>query len=217
MSRTFRTLIVLLLVMLGLGGRAFAADTSITVSGQETPGDSGNITISFGDSAGHSYSETVAYGQFSTQASIASAFGAKFSNDYFPSGLLCAHAVGSVIYFHLKGANTFRLPSLSYPSTSFSLATSAWQVAPTLSVATSGTPSLYGGLVTFTATISSGPAGTITFYDGGSAIGTGTIGGTTATFTTSTLGVGSHTITAGWPGSATYSSVTSSSIAQTVT
>ena len=217
MSRTFRNLILLLAVALGLVGPAFAADASITVSGNEKSGDSGSITISFSDSAGHSYSETVNYGQFSTQASIASAFGAKFSNDYFPSGLLCAHAVGSVIYIHLKGSNTFGLPSLSYPSTSFSVATTAWQTTPTLSVATSSTPSLYGGLVTFTATISSGPTGTVTFYDGSSVIGTGTISGTTATFTTSTLAVGVHTISAGWTGNANYSSVTSSSITQTVT
>lgn len=133
MSRTFRNLILLLAAVLGLGVRAYSADASITVSGNEKSGDSGSITISFSDGTGHSYSETVTYGQFSTQASIASAFGAKFSNDYFPSGLLCAHAVGSVIYFHLKGSNTFGLPSLSYPSTSFSLATSAWQVQPVVS------------------------------------------------------------------------------------
>ena len=37
------------------------------------------------------------------------------------------------------------------------------KTTPTLTVATSGTPSSYGSSVTFTATISSGPTGTITF------------------------------------------------------
>jgi len=67
---------------------------------------------------------------------------------------------------------------------------------PTLSVATSGTPSTYGNSVTFTATISSGPSGTITFYDGSTQIGTGTISSGKATCSTSTLGTGTHSITA---------------------
>ena len=88
--------------------------------------------------------------------------------------------------------------------------------ATTLSLATSGTPSTYGSLVTFTATISSGPTGSITFYDGGTTIGAGTINGTTATYTTSALALGAHTITAGWTGNATYPATTSNAITQTV-
>ncbi len=88
---------------------------------------------------------------------------------------------------------------------------------PTLSVASSSNPSTYGGSVTFTATISSGPTGTVTFYDSGTAIGTGTISGTTATFSTALLAVGTHTISAGWVGNASYGSVLSSAITQTVT
>jgi RHS repeat-associated protein len=97
---------------------------------------------------------------------------------------------------------------------------------PALIVSTSGTPSTYGGSVTFTATFpNGGPTGTVTFYDGGTAIGTGTIqsvpdvvgsGSTAATFTTSALTGGAHTITASWPGNSTYNAVTSSAITQTV-
>ena len=101
-------------------------------------------------------------------------------------------------------------------STSPVLTQTVTAAAPTLTVATSGSPSISGTSVTFTATISSGPTGTITFYDSGTAIGTGTISGTTATFTTSSLAVGSHSITAGWTGNADYSAVTSSAISQVV-
>ena len=87
---------------------------------------------------------------------------------------------------------------------------------PTLTVATSSSPSNYGGAVTFTATISSDPPGTVTFYDGGAVIGTGVINGTTATFTTSSLIVGSQSITASWPGNVNYGAVTSSAITQMV-
>ncbi|MFY9852349.1 MAG: Ig-like domain repeat protein [Terracidiphilus sp.] len=87
---------------------------------------------------------------------------------------------------------------------------------PTLTVATSNSPSIYGSAVTFTATISSGPTGTVTFNDGNASIGTGTISGTTATLTTSSLTAGSHTITASWPGNSTYGAVTSNAITQVV-
>ncbi len=87
---------------------------------------------------------------------------------------------------------------------------------PTLSMATSGSPSTYGAPVAFTATISSGPTGSVAFCDGGVPIGTGTINGTTATLTTSSLIAGSHTITASWPGNSNYGAVTSGAITQVV-
>jgi len=86
----------------------------------------------------------------------------------------------------------------------------------TLTVASSGTPSIYGTPVTFTATMFNGQAGTITFYDGGQQIGTGTISGTTATFTTSSLAPGTHFITASWPGNSNYGPITSGTFTQTV-
>ena len=87
---------------------------------------------------------------------------------------------------------------------------------PTLSVATSGSPSSYGGAVTLTATISNGLTGPVTFYDGGVSIGTGVLNGTTATLTTALLTAGTHTITANWPGNSNYEAVTSAAITQLV-
>ncbi|WP_263360193.1 FG-GAP-like repeat-containing protein, partial [Acidicapsa ligni] len=101
-------------------------------------------------------------------------------------------------------------------STSSPVGLTSSNATPTLSVATSGTPAIYGSAVTFTATISSGPTGSMRFYDAGALIGTGTISGTTATLTTSTLAAGTHLITAGWAGNTTYSPVTSSAITQVV-
>jgi len=68
---------------------------------------------------------------------------------------------------------------------------------PTLSVTTSGTPSMLGQPVTFTATIN--PSGLdgeyVTFMDKvGSGGGSGIISGNTATYTTSTLSLGTHSI-----------------------
>ena len=87
---------------------------------------------------------------------------------------------------------------------------------PTLTVATSNSPITYGGTVTFTATISSGPTGTVTFYNGAISIGVATINGEIATLTTSSLIAGSHTITANWPGNSNYAAITSGAITQVV-
>ncbi len=68
----------------------------------------------------------------------------------------------------------------------------------------------YGQSVTFQATVAVSspgagrPTGTVTFMDGTTTLGTGTLstsgGVTTATFTTSTLALGSHSITAAYSG-----------------
>ncbi len=132
MLRKSRNLILLLAAVLGLGGRAWAADAMLVIAGAETQPsgvwDSGQIAISFtayngpGDRTGILYGETVTYGQFSTPASIASAFGAMFTNGSFQSSLpskaeLCAIAVGPAIYFHLKGQYGFGMLSVSAVST----------------------------------------------------------------------------------------------------
>ena len=92
------------------------------------------------------------------------------------------------------------------------------------SVSSSVNASAYGQSVTFTATISdtSGlvPAGSVEFYDGSTDIGAGSIlsgGGQTATstFTISTLGVGSHSITAVYTGTGVFEN-SAGALSQTV-
>ena len=71
--------------------------------------------------------------------------------------------------------------------------------------------------VTFTSTVISSPAGasppgSVTFTDGGTLLGTATLDGgspDTATFSTATLGVGAHTITATYGGGGGYPASTS--------
>ncbi len=80
------------------------------------------------------------------------------------------------------------------------------QVPSTIAVVSSLNPSNYGIPVTFTATVMStatSPAtGTVTFLDNGVSIGSGTLGGNPgkATFTISTLIVGTHPITVTYAG-----------------
>ena len=94
----------------------------------------------------------------------------------------------------------------------------------TTSVSTSGSPSVSGEPVTFTATVYAAfpgggtPAGDVAFYAGGAFIGSGSSATGTVTFTTSDLPIGTHSITAGYLGSTDYNaSPVSSAVTQQVT
>src|SRR5205807_65841 len=61
------------------------------------------------------------------------------------------------------------------------------------------------------------PTGTVSFLDGTTTLGTGTLNASgVATFTSTGLSVGSHTITARYGGDATFASATSAALAQAV-
>jgi len=84
----------------------------------------------------------------------------------------------------------------------------------------SGGSSTYGSSVTFTSTVTgSTPTGTVTFYDGASAIGTATLSGGQAMLTVTDLLVTTspHSITAVYSGDAHNVGATSSALSQTVT
>jgi subtilisin family serine protease len=84
---------------------------------------------------------------------------------------------------------------------------------------TSGTnPSVFGAPLTFTATVTpSSATGTVTFFDGTVAIsGSLPLNGGTASFSTSALGAGTHSITAQYSGDATFNGATSAALVQSV-
>jgi Bacterial Ig-like domain (group 3)/Beta-propeller repeat len=86
-------------------------------------------------------------------------------------------------------------------------------------LASSQNPSNVGQSVTFTATVtpqfSGTVTGTVTFYDGTTALKTAALSGGVAKFTTSTLTLGSHSITATYNGSISFIG-SSASLTQTV-
>jgi uncharacterized repeat protein (TIGR01451 family) len=89
-------------------------------------------------------------------------------------------------------------------------------IATTTTVTSSLNPSVFGQSVTFTATVSSG-TGTVQFRDGAGNIGGAiAIAGGQATYTTSALTVGSHSITAVYSGDATHATSTSAALTQVV-
>lgn len=96
-------------------------------------------------------------------------------------------------------------------------------VSTTTSFTSSPSPSATGQSVTFTASVIGGdanvPTGTIDFLEGANVVGTGSIDSVTgkATFSTTTLAVGSHTITATYPGDGSmYDTSTSAPATQVV-
>jgi uncharacterized repeat protein (TIGR03803 family) len=83
----------------------------------------------------------------------------------------------------------------------------------------SANPAKSGHTVKFTATVTCSTAkatGTVTFKDGSTTLGTGTIGNGTANFNTSALSVGSHNITAVYGGNADITGSTSTVLVQVV-
>lgn len=89
--------------------------------------------------------------------------------------------------------------------------------------ATTTSPTAIGGPATFTATVTAVapgggvPTGLVTFREGAATLGTGSLDGTgTATFSTSTLAVGSHSITADYGADSNFTSSTSAAIEHVV-
>ena len=116
----------------------------------------------------------------------------------------------SLAVFHNLTAWTAPPPALAGVTTS----TTTLQASAS-SVAT-------GQSVTFTAKVTSTasatiPTGTVSFLDGATSLGTGTLSsGAVATFSTTTLAAGAHSITAVYGGDGTFASSTSAAVAVTV-
>ncbi|HEX2218694.1 MAG TPA: Ig-like domain-containing protein [Gemmatimonadales bacterium] len=104
-------------------------------------------------------------------------------------------------------------------SVTFNATASATSTSTTLTAEPTST-STEGQQVTFTATVTNGggtPTGEVIFRDNGAELGRGGLSGAgVATFQTSTLPVGSHSITAEYPGDGTFGPSTSDALAYTV-
>ena len=95
-------------------------------------------------------------------------------------------------------------------------------LSTTTALTASSMNAVAGTSLIFTATVTPAsstvaPTGTITFFDGTTSIGTGTLASSVATLTTATLAAGSHSITASYGGDAGNAASTSSAVAVTIT
>ena len=105
-------------------------------------------------------------------------------------------------------------------STSTALTQSVTAATSTTTLTASVNPSAAGQSVTFTAFVTSAggvPSGTVSFLDGATTLGTGTLSGGLASFATSGLSTGSHSITASYGGGGGFAASVSTALTQTVT
>jgi hypothetical protein len=105
---------------------------------------------------------------------------------------------------------------VTYNTANFTITTNT----STTVLATSSASSVFGQSVTFTATVTGSggtPTGTITFKDGTTSLGTGTLNGSgVATLSTSALTVGTHSIKAEYGGDANFAGSASNVLSQIV-
>lgn len=147
------------------------------------------------------------------------------------SGLIALDSSGSASFSTSALAVGSHSISVSYSGdTNYQAATSMTLTQTVIAAATtvvvvSNHPSVVGQSVTFTATISVNtpgagtPSGTVTFLDGTTTLtcqGPGTVSANSATCQISTLGFGSHSITAFYSGDSSFAGDTSVAITQTV-
>jgi sugar lactone lactonase YvrE len=94
--------------------------------------------------------------------------------------------------------------------------------SPAVVLSSSANPASKGSLVTFTATVSTAisgvpPTGNVQFTISGAVLATVSVSGGQASYSTSSLGVGSHTVVATYLGDANYLPTASNSVKQSIT
>jgi hypothetical protein len=108
----------------------------------------------------------------------------------------------------------------NFSGSSASLNQTVNQAGTTTSLTSAPNPSAVAQAVTLTAVVAPAytgtPTGTVTFMDGATTLGTGTLNGGVATYTTSSLAIGQHSMTAVYSGDANNGGSTSSVLTQTV-
>lgn len=108
----------------------------------------------------------------------------------------------------------------NFNASTSSLSQTVNKLAATVTLNSSANPSVFGQNVTFTITVTpaSGagtPTGAVALQDGGTTMSTLTLVNGQASFTTASLGIGSHSITANYAGDVSFNA-SSSTISQTV-
>lgn len=107
-------------------------------------------------------------------------------------------------------------------STSASLAQVVSAASTTTTLVASNNPAAVGAPVSFTATVApvapgaGTPSGSVTFKEGTTVLGTGTLTGGVATFTTSTLPIGTHEIIANYPASTNFGASASATLTESI-
>ena len=129
-------------------------------------------------------------------------------------------AAGSYSITASYGGSSIDAPSQSAPPALVTVS-AAGLIATTTTLSASATNLVAGQTLTLTATVAAqgggAPTGTVTFYNGGAILGTGAISNGVATLKTAALPVGNNSITAAYPGDASFGASQSPALSITVT
>ncbi len=134
---------------------------------------------------------------------------------------LYSPAAGTVLGSGSQKLNVTLTPNdaTDYTTATGSVTLTVNQATPINVLGTSANPAFLSNQVIFTATISSSagtPSGTVSFYDGTTLLGQGTLNSGLATYQTSALTVGPHSITAAYSGDGNYIAITSAAVVETI-
>ncbi len=176
------------------GDASYAAATPVSRSFSVTPGVN---TITFTAPADRALSS----GDFGLTATASSGLAVAFASN---TAATC-DVTGSTV--SLLNVGTCTIVASSAGNSNYAAATSVSQsfsitaAVTTTTLSASSTSINYGTSITFTATVSGvAPTGTITFKDGATTLGAVALSGGTASFSTSGLSSGAHSITASYGG-----------------
>ena len=130
-------------------------------------------------------------------------------------------AVGALSDSLLVTDNSFNAaaPGQDNATQSIALFGTGTVATPSIAVVSSVNPAFESNQVTFTATVSTAtetPTGLVSFYDGATLLGSGTLKSGTANYASSSLTPGSHSISAVYSGDTDFPSVTSTVFSQNI-
>ncbi len=189
-----------------------SGSTTISASGAAAPATiKGGATVSLGSQPiilaydGSHPALTISQGALSLQGNAFTVNGSALA--------LGAYTIIKQASGNIAGSGSYSVTGTAIPATGVtaSVSVSGGNVILTVANTTTTTlnaltPSTYGQSVIFTATIAPAPAGgTVQFYDNGAALGSpATVSHGTASYSTNTLSVGTHPITASYSGTTGY-------------
>jgi hypothetical protein len=138
-----------------------------------------------------------------------------------PGSFVYSPAAGTVLAVgqHTLSVTFAPTDTTDYTTGTATVTLTVLPATPSLGLTASPNPAFALNPVTLTATIAAfatPPTGTITFYDGTTQLGTGTVGAGSATYTASTLTAGIHSITAAYSGDPSYGAATSGTVSETI-
>lgn len=201
-----------------IGGQWYVITLSTATGGNLTQlGGGGNFntsaslcTLDFASATATSSSGIVTSGWHALTASPGAPFEINPATVALPAGTIDAFGV----YFTTAGASTARFDTFEFNAAIMPLAT-------TVTLASDASPAYLGEPVSLTASVSAAsgtPAGMLTFFDGEVTLGSVPLDASgSASFVTSALALGSHSLTASYAGETLYLTSVSASLDQLIT